>query len=231
MNIEDVAASTPEAIFKHAIDIDEGVTDAIASQVRRMYAHFKKIVCIVCTLYVKKNVCTLYVKKNVCTLYVKNVCTPYVKKNVCTLYVKKNVCTHSYAHLTSMLSTSLQLATNMGFVDASTNQAAVTVIQNLYKLFVDSDSTLIEINPMAETHDRKVLCLDAKLNFDDNAEYRQKEIFAYRDTTQEDQREVEAEKSNLNYIGLDGNIGCLVNGAGLAMATMDVIKLHGWVVM
>jgi succinyl-CoA synthetase beta subunit len=80
---------------------------------------------------------------------------------------------------------------------------------------------------MAETAEHEVLCMDAKLNFDDNAEFRQKDIYALRDTSQEDLREVQAAKYNLNYIGLDGQIGCLVNGAGLAMSTMDIIKLNG----
>jgi succinyl-CoA synthetase beta subunit len=119
-----------------------------------------------------------------------------------------------------------RLAEFMGFKGKQIPQTC-HVIQNLYKLFIEKDSTLIEINPLAETHDGKVMCLDAKLNFDDNAQFRQKELFEMRDTTQEDPREVAAEKMGLNYIGLDGNIGCLVNGAGLAMATMDVIKLFG----
>ena len=89
------------------------------------------------------------------------------------------------------------------------------------------DATLCEINPLAETQDSKVMCCDAKLNFDDNAEFRQKKIFQHRDRTQEDPREVEAAQYDLNYIGLDGSIGCLVNGAGLAMATMDIISLNG----
>ena len=83
---------------------------------------------------------------------------------------------------------------------------------------------MIEVNPMAETTDGVLYAADAKLNFDDNAEYRQKDIFSQRDTSQEDAREVEAAKYDLNYIGLDGNIGCMVNGAGLAMATMDIIQ-------
>jgi succinyl-CoA synthetase beta subunit len=104
---------------------------------------------------------------------------------------------------------------------------SIEQVKNLYKLFVDSDCTLLEINPMAETADNQLVAADAKLNFDDNAAYRQKEIFKLRDTTQEDPREVTAAKADLNYIGLDGEIGCMVNGAGLAMATMDIIKLHG----
>ncbi|XP_028765491.1 succinate--CoA ligase [ADP-forming] subunit beta, mitochondrial [Neltuma alba] len=104
---------------------------------------------------------------------------------------------------------------------------SIEQVKNLYKLFCECDCTLLEINPIAETADNELVAADAKLNFDDNAAYRQKEIFALRDTTQEDPREVAASKADLNYIGLDGEIGCMVNGAGLAMATMDIIKLHG----
>ncbi|KAI9122156.1 hypothetical protein K1719_006845 [Acacia pycnantha] len=104
---------------------------------------------------------------------------------------------------------------------------SIEQVKNLYKLFCECDCTLLEINPMAETADNQLVAADAKLNFDDNAAYRRKEIFALRDTTQEDPREVTASKADLNYIGLDGEIGCMVNGAGLAMATMDIIKLHG----
>ncbi|CAG8499873.1 3144_t:CDS:2 [Funneliformis caledonium] len=104
---------------------------------------------------------------------------------------------------------------------------ATDMILKLYQLFTDKDCTQVEINPMAESADHEVLCMDAKLNFDDNAEFRQKDVFALRDSSQEDSREVQAAKYNLNYIGLDGQIGCLVNGAGLAMSTMDIIKLHG----
>ncbi|KAK7345746.1 hypothetical protein VNO77_16357 [Canavalia gladiata] len=104
---------------------------------------------------------------------------------------------------------------------------SIEQVKNLYNLFVKCDCTLLEINPIAETADKQLVAADAKLNFDDNAAYRQKEIFTLRDTTQEDPREVTAAKADLNYIGLDGEIGCMVNGAGLAMATMDIIKLHG----
>ena len=97
----------------------------------------------------------------------------------------------------------------------------------LYETFEKSDCTMIEVNPLAEDQDGNVIAADAKLNFDDNAEYRQKELFALRDPSQEDPREVQASKFDLNYIGLDGNIGCMVNGAGLAMATMDIIQLYG----
>ncbi|KNC26319.1 hypothetical protein FF38_00870 [Lucilia cuprina] len=101
-------------------------------------------------------------------------------------------------------------------------------IQKLFDLFKAVDAVQIEINPLAETDKGEVISVDAKLNFDDNAQYRQKEIFAMDISEEEaDPREVEAEKHNLNYVAMDGNIGCLVNGAGLAMATMDIIKLNG----
>ncbi|KAJ9082464.1 succinate--CoA ligase beta chain [Entomophthora muscae] len=118
------------------------------------------------------------------------------------------------------------LAQKVGFSPSCVEEAADTFMK-LYKLFIEKDATMVEINPMAESSNHEVLCMDAKINFDDNAEFRQQDIQALRDTTQEDPREVAAAKFNLNYIGLDGNIGCLVNGAGLAMATMDIIKLNG----
>lgn len=149
-SIEDVAAATPELIFKETVDIMKGVTD---EQVAR-------------------------------------------------------------------------LATNLG-VDESSVPKLEEMIRNLYNLFIGVDATLVEINPLAETPDGNIFACDAKLNFDDNAGFRHKEIFAQRDKTQEDPREVEAAEFDLNYIGLDGNIGCLVNGAGLAMATMDIISLYG----
>ena len=101
------------------------------------------------------------------------------------------------------------------------------LIVNLYKLFIQCDCSMLEINPLVVTPDGQVLALDAKFGFDDNALYRHPEIMAYRDTDEEDPREVEASEHDLNYIGLDGNIACLVNGAGLAMATMDIIKHYG----
>ncbi|MCB1226230.1 MAG: ADP-forming succinate--CoA ligase subunit beta, partial [Verrucomicrobiales bacterium] len=97
----------------------------------------------------------------------------------------------------------------------------------LWNLYWKSDCSLVEVNPLAVTTEGEVVALDAKFNFDDNALYRQPEIVALRDTTEEDPREVVAGEVGLNYIGLDGNIACLVNGAGLAMATMDIIKLYG----
>ena len=104
---------------------------------------------------------------------------------------------------------------------------ATKFITNVYKLFSSLDCSLVEINPLVVTTDDRVMALDAKFNFDDNALYRHPEIMEMRDVTEEDPREVEASQYNLNYIGLDGNIGCLVNGAGLAMATMDIIKHYG----
>eukprot|EP01113_Clastostelium_recurvatum_P011157 TRINITY_DN1562_c0_g1_i1.p1 TRINITY_DN1562_c0_g1~~TRINITY_DN1562_c0_g1_i1.p1 ORF type:complete len:454 (+),score=146.15 TRINITY_DN1562_c0_g1_i1:134-1495(+) len=100
-------------------------------------------------------------------------------------------------------------------------------LTKLYNFFIKNDCTLLEINPLAETASGEIMCMDAKLNFDPNAGFRQKEIFNMRDRTQEDAREVAASEYDLNYIGLDGSIGCLVNGAGLAMATLDLITLHG----
>ncbi len=104
---------------------------------------------------------------------------------------------------------------------------ATKLFAALFKLFISCDCSLLEINPLVVTKNNQVLALDAKFNFDDNALYRHPEIVAYRDTAEEDPREVEASKFNLNYIGLDGNIACLVNGAGLAMSTMDIINHYG----
>ncbi|KAI0048013.1 succinate-CoA ligase [Auriscalpium vulgare] len=121
----------------------------------------------------------------------------------------------------------LEIANKLGFsTPAATNEAA-DIFLNLYKIYKDKDATQIEINPLAETTDGHVLAMDAKFGFDDNAEFRQQDIFALRDITQEEPSEVEAQKANLNFIKLDGSVGCLVNGAGLAMATMDVLSLHG----
>lgn len=103
----------------------------------------------------------------------------------------------------------------------------VKLITSLWNLYLKSDCSLVEVNPLAVTADDQVVALDAKFNFDDNALYRQKDVVAMRDTSEEDPREVAASEFGLSYIGLDGNIACLVNGAGLAMSTMDIIKLHG----
>ena len=118
------------------------------------------------------------------------------------------------------------VAQRLGFGGALNKQAA-EVVFNLYKLFTACDCSMVEVNPLVLTPDDRVLALDAKFNFDDNALYRHKDILAMRDVAEEDPREVEASKFSLNYIGLDGDIACLVNGAGLAMATMDIIKYHG----
>jgi len=104
---------------------------------------------------------------------------------------------------------------------------AAALFQALYRAFDETDASLIEVNPLVLTADDRVLALDAKMNFDDNALYRHPDIVAMRDLDEEDEAEIEASKFGLSYISLDGNIGCLVNGAGLAMATMDIIKLYG----
>ena len=105
--------------------------------------------------------------------------------------------------------------------------AATKFMLAIYKAYIDSDSSLLEINPLVVTGDGQIIALDAKMNFDDNALYRHADISELRDETEEDAREREAARHDLNYIKLDGNIGCMVNGAGLAMATMDIIKLFG----
>ena len=104
---------------------------------------------------------------------------------------------------------------------------AVSLLQGLYRAFDETDASLLEINPLALTAEKQVIALDAKMNFDDNALFRHPEVVALRDLDEEDPVEIEASKHELSYIPLDGNIGCLVNGAGLAMATMDIIKLYG----
>jgi succinyl-CoA synthetase beta subunit len=104
---------------------------------------------------------------------------------------------------------------------------AVKVAQGLARAFLELDCSIAEINPLVETKDGSVLALDAKINFDANGLFRHKDVEAYRDLDEEDKKEVEASAAGLNYIALDGDIGCMVNGAGLAMATMDTIKLHG----
>ncbi|WP_018478484.1 ADP-forming succinate--CoA ligase subunit beta [Pontibacter roseus] len=103
----------------------------------------------------------------------------------------------------------------------------VKFITSLYKAYVETDSAMFEINPVLKTSDNKILAVDAKVDLDDNALFRHKNLAALRDITEEDPLEVEASQSNLNYVKLDGNVGCMVNGAGLAMATMDIIKLSG----
>ena len=104
---------------------------------------------------------------------------------------------------------------------------AIDLIKSIYKIFIEKDASLIEINPLVLTKENNILCLDAKINFDDNAIFRHPDISELRDLNEEDPVEIEAKKKELSYIKLDGNIGCMVNGAGLAMATMDIIKLFG----
>jgi succinyl-CoA synthetase beta subunit len=127
-----------------------------------------------------------------------------------------NICPHHVRRLSKALG-----------LDADLTKQMSPMLTNLYKAFVDSDMSLLEINPLVVTRDRKLLCLDAKVGFDDNALFRHPDIAALRDETEEDEKEIEASKYDLNYIALDGEIGCMVNGAGLAMATMDIIKLYG----
>ncbi|HAF44014.1 MAG TPA: ADP-forming succinate--CoA ligase subunit beta [Gallionellaceae bacterium] len=119
-----------------------------------------------------------------------------------------------------------EVARSIGIPDVA-NAEAVKVLQGLYRAFVEKDAMLAEINPLILTADNRVVALDAKFNFDSNALYRRPEIVVYRDLDEEDPAEIEASKFDLSYIQLDGDIGCLVNGAGLAMATMDIIKLYG----
>ena len=103
----------------------------------------------------------------------------------------------------------------------------VTLVQSLYNAFVAKDMSLLEINPLVVTKEGKLVCLDAKINFDDNALYRHRDVMELRDFGEEEPTEIEASRYDLSYIKLDGSIGCMVNGAGLAMATMDIIKLYG----
>ncbi len=119
-----------------------------------------------------------------------------------------------------------RIATALGLKGDEIKQCGA-LVKSLYDAFVAKDMSLLEINPLVVTKDGKVICLDAKINFDDNALYRHKDVQALRDLAEEDPTEVEASKYELSYIKLDGSIGCMVNGAGLAMATMDIIKLYG----
>ena len=119
-----------------------------------------------------------------------------------------------------------RLAQGIG-IPAGLIDQAVTFLQTLSKLFCELDCSLAEINPLVTTKDGKVIALDAKINFDSNALFRHPDVVALRDLDEEDEKEIEASKYDLSYIALDGNIGCMVNGAGLAMATMDVIQLYG----
>merc|ERR1719410_1735736 len=118
------------------------------------------------------------------------------------------------------------MASQMGYTGDELKEAS-ELIHNLYKVFIECDCTMLEINPLASLTDGRVLVCDSKVGFDDNAEYRQKDIHDQRDTSQENPIEVEAKKYDLNYIKLDGNVACMVNGAGLAMSTMDLLSFLG----
>ncbi|GMI14568.1 hypothetical protein TrVE_jg10535 [Triparma verrucosa] len=120
-----------------------------------------------------------------------------------------------------------QISDAYGLTDPDLVAKCAKQIRALYGMFASTDATQVEINPLALADDNEIYCVDAKLNFDDNAKFRQEDIFAMRDISMEDPRDIKAEEAGLNYIGLDGSIGCMVNGAGLAMATMDIIKLNG----
>ena len=112
-------------------------------------------------------------------------------------------------------------------LENETKNQAINLIQSIYKMFISMDASMVEVNPLILTKERKIVCLDAKVNFDSNALFRHPEIIELRDLNEEDPTEIEASKHDLAYIKLDGSIGCMVNGAGLAMATMDIIKLYG----
>ena len=112
-------------------------------------------------------------------------------------------------------------------LEGSSKKEAISLIKSIYKMFIKTDANMVEINPLILTKEKKIVCLDAKVNFDSNALFRHPEILELRDLNEEDPAEIEASKHDLAYIKLDGSIGCMVNGAGLAMATMDIIKLYG----
>ena len=112
-------------------------------------------------------------------------------------------------------------------LEDSAKGEAISLIKSIYKMFIKTDANMVEINPLILTKEKRIICLDAKVNFDSNALFRHPEILELRDLNEEDPAEIEASKHDLAYIKLDGSIGCMVNGAGLAMATMDIIKLYG----
>ena len=127
-----------------------------------------------------------------------------------------NICPHHVLRVSKALGLTGDLHKQMG-----------ALLTKLYKAFTEKDMSLLEVNPLVVTKDGKLICLDAKIGFDDNALFRHPDMAALRDITEEDEKEIEASKFDLNYVALDGTIGCMVNGAGLAMATMDIIKLYG----
>ena len=119
-----------------------------------------------------------------------------------------------------------QICDDLG-LDKTLSAQMIDIMQKIYKMFIKNDLSLVEVNPLVITKQGQILCLDAKVQIDNSALYRQPKMNEIRDETQENERELKAEKLDLNYVSLDGNIGCMVNGAGLAMATMDLIKTHG----
>ncbi|HYR79850.1 MAG TPA: ADP-forming succinate--CoA ligase subunit beta, partial [Candidatus Dormibacteraeota bacterium] len=119
-----------------------------------------------------------------------------------------------------------KIAFALGLKDKQVGQFA-SMLASIYKAFIETDASLIEINPLVVTTDGRVICLDAKMSFDDNGLFRHPDIRELRDANEEDPAETEAAKYDLSYVHLDGNIGCMVNGAGLAMATMDIVKIYG----
>lgn len=120
----------------------------------------------------------------------------------------------------------LRLAKGLQMQEGKQTSETVDQLKKLYQLFIGLDAVQVEVNPLAETPDGKIFCVDAKIGFDDNAMFRHDDVYQMRDIAEEDPRESQAQKYNLNYVAMEGNIGCMVNGAGLAMATMDIIKLH-----
>ena len=112
-------------------------------------------------------------------------------------------------------------------LNSNAKDQAISLIKSIYKMFISTDANMVEVNPLISTKEGKIVCLDAKVNFDSNALFRHPEILELRDLNEEDPTEIEASKHDLAYIKLDGSIGCMVNGAGLAMATMDIIKIYG----
>ena len=112
-------------------------------------------------------------------------------------------------------------------LNENTKKQAISLIKSIYRMFINTDANMVEVNPLILTKEEKIICLDAKVNFDSNALFRHPEIMDLRDLNEENPTEIEASKHDLSYIKLDGSIGCMVNGAGLAMATMDIIKLYG----
>ena len=127
----------------------------------------------------------------------------------------------------NILSTDCEKIIKIFKLDSNAKKQALDLIKSIYKMFIEYDASLVEINPLILTKEKNIICLDAKISFDDNALHKHPEILELRDLSEEDPIEIEASKHDLSYVKLDGNIGCMVNGAGLAMATMDIIKLYG----